>query len=877
MLRIVFCASLAGALLAATPPKLRLAEVQDIAPERYRVELTLDPARDGFSGVVQIPVRLNRPAQTIWLNANQIAVQEASVIAGGKTLAATAQPEGADFLALQLDAPVAAGAAEIRIRYTGKIRHPDTSGIFQADDGGNRYILTQFEETDARDAFPCFDEPSYKVPWQLTLRIPAGQQAVSNTPPVADTTANGERKLVFGETKPLPSYLVAFAVGPFEFVDAGTAGKNHVPVRIVVPKGRAAEAKYAAEVTATILTRLEDYFGIPYPYEKSDQVAVPVTLGFGAMENAGMVTYGQTMLLANPATDTVSRQRGYASVAAHELAHQWFGDLVTTAWWDDIWLNEAFATWMQQKLLAEWKPEWNTRVSDVSSKLDAAAQDSLATARKIRQEIESRNDIANAFDGITYQKGAAVIGMFESWMGEAEFRKGVQSYMRQYAFRTATSGEFLDALSSAGKKDVTRAFSTFLNQAGVPTVSVSLDCTKTPSLHLEQTRYLPIGSKARADETWSIPVCVRYGNAQGDRQCVLLTQPQMDLPLKTASCPAWVEANDDAKGYYRSNYRGNLLASLTSGDVTKRLNSAERADLIGNALALAGGGKLPVADALKLAETFRNDPVRQVVQWGIAVALSINHDLVPDDLRPNYQRFLQKSYGARAHELGWLGHPGESDDVRLLRPSLLSAIAGPGGDRELANQAGELARKWLLDRKAVPPDVVGAVLSVAARNGDAALYRQFLAEFRKTQDRQEQQRLIGALTAFRDPAALEIGMREVASGSLPLVRAYPLLFAGQEVPATRTLAFQFLKSHFDEIMRGNPSIFGFSFGAMLPNVGGGFCDAQSRRELESFFAPLTSRYEGAPRNLAQVLESIDLCVAQVKAQRDGVVQFLKQY
>ena len=878
MIRGIALAILPLVVSAATPPKLRLSEVQQIVPEGYRAELTLDPDQLQFSGAVQIRIRVNQPAKTIWLNASEIKVQDATVSAGGRTFTAKAQAEGTDFLALQFESPVPVGAAEIRIRYAGRVRHPDTSGIFQAEDGGNHYLLTQFEETDARDAFPCFDEPAYKVPWQLTLRIPASQTAISNTPPSSEAMEGGLRKIVFKETKPLPSYLIAFAVGPWEFVDAGVAGRNRVPVRIVTPKGRGSEAKYAAEVTATTLTRLEDYFGIPYPYEKSDQVSVPVTGGFGAMENAGMVTYGQTILLAKSESDTVGRQRSYASIAAHELAHQWFGDLVTTGWWDDIWLNEAFATWMEQKLLAEWKPEWNTRVSNVASKLGAAEEDSLASARKIRQEIESKDDISNAFDGITYEKGASVIGMFESWMGEAEFRKGVQSYIRQYANRNATSGEFLDSLSSASKKDVTRAFSTYLNQPGIPIVSVKLDCTgKTPSLHLEQSRYVPIGSKAPANQTWNVPVCVRFGEGGNDRACTLMTQSQMDWPLNAKTCPAWVEANDNAKGYYRVDYEGRLLSALTAGDVISRINAAERADLIGNAQALASGGRLPVAAALKLAETFRNDPARQVVNWGVGVALSIDRDLVPDDLRPNYQRFLQKAFGARAHELGWIGQAGESDDIRLLRPVILSAVAGPGGDRELARQAGELAIKWLDDRKAVPPDVVSAVLSVAARYGDVALYRKFLAEFKKTKDRQEQQRLVGAMTAFRDPAALQIGMEEVASGRIPLSGGLPLLFAGQGAPATRRLAFQFLKQHFNEIMKDNPSIFGSSVGAMLPNVGSGSCDLASRQELADYFTPLVSKYEGAPRNLAQVLETVDLCVARVSAQRQGVADFLKRY
>src|SRR5215467_1904096 len=410
------------------PPKLRLTEKEQVAPTRYQIELTLDPKKDTFSGAIIITLSVNSPVQLLSLNAHNITVQDESITAGGKSFLAEPVFGNDDFLGFGLDDPLPAGSAEIRIRYTGRVRQGETSGIFRAQDQNNDYILTQFESTNARDAFPCFDEPSYKVPWQLTLHIPKDDKAVSNTPVGVQKTDGGTSTYIFKETKPLPSYLIAFGVGPFEFVDAGQAGANHAPVRIVTAKGRAGEARYAAEVTASILTRLEEYFSIPFPYEKSDQVAVPVTGGFGAMENAGMVTYGQNLILARPETDTIDRKRTYVQVAAHELSHQWFGDLVTTEWWNDIWLNEALATWMQQKLLAEWKPEWKTRVEDVEAKLHAQAEDSLVTARKIRQGIETKDDIGNAFDGITYLKGAAVIGMFEAWMGPETFRKGVQRY-----------------------------------------------------------------------------------------------------------------------------------------------------------------------------------------------------------------------------------------------------------------------------------------------------------------------------------------------------------------------------------------------------------------------------------------------------------------
>jgi cytosol alanyl aminopeptidase len=860
----------------AAQPKLRLSEVEDVAPVHYQATLDLDPAKSSFSGAIAIQIAVRKPVETLWLNATKIQVKEATASAGGKSWKATAIPGGDDFLGLRFDSPLPAGAADLHVSYTAEVRHGDSSGVFYLKDKDSDYIFTQFENTDARDAFPCFDEPGYKTPWQLTLRVPSQDAAVSNTPST-DRTEAGVKTYTFKETKPIPSYLVAFAVGPFEFVDAGVAGRNRVPVRIVTPKGRSGEAKYAAEVTATILTRLEEYFGIPYPYEKADQVSVPITSGFGAMENAGMVTYGQTIILADPASDTIPRQRNYASDAAHELSHQWFGDLVTTAWWDDIWLNEAFATWMEQKLVAQWKPEWKTRVDDVGSKLGAENVDSLVSTRKIRQPIETKDDIANAFDSITYQKGAAVIGMFESWMGPEEFRKGVQAYLNRYAFRNATAADFLDSLSSTSKKDIGGPFSTFLNQPGVPAVSVTLDCTKTPAvLHTQQSRSLPAGSKGSADQLWQIPFCVRYDGSQSP-ECTLLTEAQQDVALRNAkSCPAWVDGNAGAQGYYLVDYRGELGPRLTA-HAAKSLTAAERVDLIGNAADMSEAGKFPAADALHLVAAFHDDPEREVVQLALGLALSYRQDLVPSNLMPNYQRFLLKNFQARARQLGWLPHPGESDDDRLLRPQLLGAVARFGGDRELSAQARALADRWLADHSAVPAEIVSSVLVTAAYDGDVALYNRLLAALSNTQDNQAKQRLLGAMTAFHDRAAIEMGFQAVLQKKIPLVDGFSLLFTGQDSADTRALSFDFIKQHFDELTAGRPSIFGNDAGAFLTFAGGSFCDAQSRDRYQAFFGPLVDKYSGAPRNFAQVVESIDLCIARKTAQESSVEAFLAKY
>ena len=877
-LPIVSCLLSVSVLLAApTPPELRLPDT--VAPVEYKANLTLDPAKTSFSGHIAISLDIKQSTDVIWLNASQLKIENAVLKNGAKTVDATILPGNANFVGLQLPAPLEPGKAEVTMRYAGSIQQKSSSGAFHMTDNGNDYIYTQFESIDARDVFPCFDEPSYKVPWQLTLDIPSTDSAVSNTRSTNEQSKAGRKVITFRKTKPLPSYLVAFAVGPFDFVPAGKAGKNGVPIRIVTPKGHADEAKYAAEVTPTIINRLEEYFGIPFPYEKSDQVAIPVTFGFGAMENAGMVTYAQTIILAKPGSDTEARRRGYASTAAHELAHQWFGDYVTTAWWNDIWLNEAFATWMEQKILREWKPEWKTGIDDVEAKLYAERQDSLVAARKIRQEIKTNDDISNAFDGITYQKGAAVIGMFERYVGSDQFQKGVQSYLKRYAFKNATAPEFLDSISESSGKNITPAFSTFLNQAGIPLLDISLECKNDEAtLHLKQNRYLPLGSKGSTDQVWQIPVCVRYGtDTSGQNSCELVSDPQTEMKLKGAGCPSWIEANDKARGYYRVNYSPELLSALTKGDVQARLTPPERVDLMGNAEALVNAGKLPVSSSLGLVNTFHSDPSLKVVGNALDLALQPHAHLVPANLEPNYQRFLQKNFQALAHELGWKPAAGESDERTLLRPQLLVAVATSGGDIELAKEAQELAQKWFSDKNAIAPSMTSAVLGTAAYYGNDALAEKFVEQLGKTKDRLERNRIIYAMSQFRDPAAIQTGMQAVLSGKVPFIEGGRLLFAGQEHQSTRTLGFEFMKTHFDELAAKRPTGGGADAGARFPYVGASFCTAENKSALQNFFQPRVEQFLGAPRVLSQVIESVDICIAEKKAQEPDVKAFLEKH
>jgi alanyl aminopeptidase len=862
------CLAASLCLFAADAPKLRLGA--DIRPTRYVADLTAVPAAATFSGVIDIDVTLAQPTSLVWLNATDLTIQQATV----NSLPAAVETSSEDFIALRLAAELPAGPAKIRIVYQGKISATSSAGIFQGEDDGTPYLFTQFESLDARRVFPCFDQPDFKTPWQLTLHIRQSDKAFSNTPQVSETSEpNGMKRVEFAETKPLPSYLVAFAIGPFDVVDAGKAGRNHVPLRIVTPRGKAGQANYAAEVTATIVDRLEEYFGVAYPYEKLDEVAIPLVYGFGAMENAGLITYGQTILLADPETDSVTRQRHYSSDAAHELAHQWFGDLVTTAWWDDIWLNEAFATWMSSRILTEWQPDWNTRLTDLQAKFGAMKSDSLATARQIHQPIESKDDVANAFDGITYEKGSAVIRMFEAWVGERQFRAGVSAYLKRYAYRNATSDDFLAAMATAGKPQIAAAFKTFLDQPGTPEVSVELKCTGQPRVALSQKRYLPLGSTGSQSAQWRVPVCVR-SVAGGDSapECFLLDKPSAEFPLKNASsCPAEIFANGNGTGYYITSYQSELLDKLLA-EGSDLLYAAERVTLLHDLKALADSGDAKESAALTAARAFANSPERQL---GVEAREIVGgaRDLVPPALRPNYAAFVRKTFAASAAKLGWQAKSEDDADTRLFRASLVPFVAREGEYVALQEEARHLAFAWLEDRRGIDPDMLRVVLSTAAYSSGQNLFDRLLAELPKTEDRHERSAIVAALGSFRDPKLVQQALGLILVPQLDIRETVHLLLGGLGEPETQRLPFEFVKAHYDDLLKRLPRAGDLDAAASLVLVGGPFCDEPSRRAFVDFFQDRVANFLGGQRNYAQVLEGIRLCEARRAAQSEDVAQF----
>jgi len=874
VLTLVLCAPGFGGS-AETPPALQLPAT--VRPLRHALDLTIVPTADDFSGSIVIEVELGEATPLLWLNATELSVSVASAEVGGTTATAKLVAGGDDFVGLAFDPALAPGRAKLHLAFSGRFSKTATHGLFTQKEGADWYAFSQFEAIEARRAFPCFDEPGIKAPWQLTLHVKKDHAAISNTPITAESDETGSmKKVVFAETPPLPSYLVALAVGPFDIVDGGKVGKKKVPFKIAAPRGMGEQGRYAATITPEILARLEDYFGSPYPFSKLDQVAIPQTVAFGAMENAGMVTYSQSSLLSRPEDLSVAQKRGLANTIAHELAHQWVGDLVTMAWWDDIWLNEGFATWMAAKIVDGWKPEWDVKVSRVRSASGAMSSDGLLSARKVRQPIASKGDIENAFDGITYQKGAAALTMFEAWIGPQAFQKGVRRYLKDHAWGNATAADFLAALTAEGRPELAAGFSSFLDQPGVPLISVELSCKEgqAPRLVLGQRRYLPQGSKGSADETWKLPVCARFGSGRTvGHACVLLTAAAGELVLSEAkACPDWVLANDAYTGYYRVTYKGDLLARLFK-DEARVLSLPEKIGALADVQALVRSGEVPMSEALALVPMFAKDPNRHLAAAAAGIASGVGAHLVSDELRPNYARFIRGMFGERAHELGFTARATDDDDTKLLRQTLVPMVADDGEDQALREAARQLAQRWLGDHSAVDPDMVGAVLSAAALDGGRELYDSFRLAAKKAAERRDRTRLLGALGGFRDPAIARDALGLLLSEEFDVREAGGILWRSLDDKHTRDLAWSFLKDNSDAYLARIPR----ESAARLPSAAASFCDVEHRAEAEAFFKDRLAKFPGAERNLAQALERVSLCAAQKAAQQASVAGFLTPY
>jgi alanyl aminopeptidase len=885
LLFLVGCASqpVAPPVAPASPPGLEVKSDRlpaDVKPLSYTLELTVVPKADRFNGKAQIVVQIAAPTQVVLLHAKGLNVTGVRAVAGPNSLAGSYQQLNDDGVsALRFPQALPAGQLVLEITYDAPFDR-QLRGLYRVDTGGESYAFTQFEPISARSAFPAFDEPNWKTPFELWLTVPKNATAVSNTPVMGEEPAGEDKKRVhFAKTKPLPSYLVAFAVGPLDIVDGPAVPPSSmrpepVAVRGICAKGKGKLLTSALAEVGPQLSALERYFGIAYPYAKLDVVAVP-DFGGGAMENAGLVTFREQLLLLDPKSVNESQRRSSTYVMAHEFAHQWFGDLVTMYYWDDIWLNEAFATWMGNRIVAELHPQQRADVTSLLGVDEAMNADAQVSARMIRQPIQTSHDIISAFDSITYSKGGAVLGMFERYLGPEVFRSGVQRYVQAHADANASTDDLLGALDASAGKDVKTAFNSFLTQVGVPLVEAEVACASgSAELRLKQSRYLPLGSTGSKEQRWQIPVCARYElSGQVKETCMLLSEPTGVIGFERGLCPAWVMPNADGAGYYRFAIPAGDLEKLRARGY-KKLNARERVSLATSLLAAYDNGTVTAKDLLQVLPSFAADSERAVVTMAGGFLRYLQQRLASDAELPALAAYTNKLFLPVRARLGFREQTGETGDAKLLRAAVLEYLADIGNDAATRGKLDKWGRDYLggasgvVKPEAVPKDVADLAVRIAIEQGDQALWDSVYQLLIKSDDSVLRARLLRGLASVRDARSAK-ALALVLDPALRINEVMSPLRAQFEDRRTRAAALEFLEQNFDKIAARLPP----SAAASSVWFAVSFCDAASATRAEAFFTPRIQPLPGGPRSLAGALEQVKLCAAAADAQRASFQQF----
>ncbi len=837
---------------------------QGVVPTRYRLDLTIDPSEPTFMGRVRIDVQVTRPTRAIVLHARGPQVLTASVDDGDKQWAkARGRPAAngkgeAEELVLVVPRPVRAGAAVIDIQYEAPFAD-GLRGIYRVKERGRYYAFSQMEPTDARRAFPCFDEPGFKTPFDVSITVPSEQLAVFNTPEERhrDNLTTRLTSFELAPTRPLPTYLIALAVGPLELSEGAS---QPTPVRAVTVPGKQQLTPLALATAKAQLAALSDYFGEPYPYPKLDLVAVP-EFGAGAMENAGLVTFREEILLVDGKRASTEARKRLVAVMAHELAHQWFGDLVTMKWWNDVWLNEGLATWMGDKIVDQLAPGYGVGLESVSSRSRVMGLDSLSSARKIRQPVKSSSDALEAFDGITYDKAASVLRMVEAWVGEDAVRRGMRAYVRSHADGNASAEDLFTALDSASEKDVSSVMASFVDQTGVPLVEVKPSkCGKAggATVELTQSELLPLGRNAAgAAKLWQLPVCVRPDG--GAAVCTAMSAKHASIQLD--KCPRFVIPNAESRGYYRSRMEASARSALLKN--TAKLSEPERIGLVGDSWALVRSGQLGVPEFLDVVSTLSHDQSRLVWQE-IGVALAELDDQLLSDASRGSLALRVRAWAAPARKRLTLdAQPGDSDDIRSFRSLIFTLLVDLGADDTARKRAAELCAEWLNDPAKVDPSLATAAVVLAARHGDRDLHDALVARLRSAKTPEARLVALGGLTGFDDPSLIERTLDLTLAGTIKqqdLRYVFRPLFERRQ---SRSVTYGWLVRHFDALAKRLPS---FILGRLVW-VAAGLCNEVKVDEAEAFFRPRLEHLEGADKHLTQALELGRLCARFRAAQR----------
>jgi aminopeptidase N len=866
-----------------------------VHPEHYSLKLTPDLQAATFSGDETIDLMLDAPSKSITLNAAEIKFGEVkayvlptAAYAYGKlgsqptrldTLETDKHPQTAkttlDSVKEQatfiFPNELPAGRVTLAIQYTG-VLNDKLRGFYLSKTKARNYAVTQFEATDARRAFPSFDEPALKATFDIALTVDANDTVISNTNMISDKPGPvaGKHTLRFATTPKMSTYLVAFLVGDFKCTEGKSDG---VPIRACSTPDKVELTKFALESAKYVLHYYDTYFGIKYPMPKLDMVALP-DFEAGAMENFGCITYRETDLLTDIKTGNIPSKKRVAVVVAHEMAHQWFGDMVTMQWWDNLWLNEGFATWMETKPVAEWRPEWNFPQDDAQRLDETLNLDAQKTTRTIRATASTPDEINEMFDGIAYGKAGAVIGMVENYLGKEVFRQGVHNYLQAHLYANATAEDFWNAQTANSHLPVDKIMSSFVTQPGVPLLTLSQQ--QASRVPVAQSRFF-LSSTAAAETVptgnahrWTMPLCLKTGETSGQPICRVLTPQDSTIPIPMDVSLPLLYANAAGKGYYRAAYTPAQYKAIVA-KAESALTPPEKIGLLGDRWALVRSGQGTVGDYLDLVVALKEDPNAAVLDTAHQQLEKIDSDIATDEDRVEFAAVLRHQFGP---VYAALGSPvrGESFDRQQLRGTLFE-ILGMARDPAILAQARELTTRTFAvgnkKDKTLDATLSDAAVLVSASNGDSALYEKVLAVSRNSGDPGQKADALRTLTRFRDTALVRSTLDYTVSGEVRNQDSWTVLVALLRDRETRDQAWDYMQKNWDKV-RAQLTV---SSGADVVRATGSFCTARQRDEVMDFFA--THKVDAAQRTLAKAVDSINDCIQLHSTQETDFHRWLE--
>ena len=834
-----------------------------VVPTRYDLRLEPDLDAATFSGEESITVTVKDSVNEVVLNAAELAIQSVAaeradgvVVQGSVALL----PE-AERARLLFPTPIDSGEWRLRLAFTG-VLNDRLHGFYRStytDDAGVSHTIaaTQFESTDARRGFPCWDEPSFKAVFGISLVVPEGLAAISNAAIVSESPAStGKRLITFADTIRMSTYLVAFVVGELTATEPVMVGKTPLRVWCVPPKKRL--AGFAAAIGAFSLDFFERYYGLPYPGDKLDLLAIP-DFAAGAMENLGAITFRETALLVDEGASSHAERERVADVVAHEVAHMWFGDLVTMAWWNGIWLNEAFATFMELLAVDAWKPEWRRWVTFGASRAAAMAVDGLQATRPIEFEVRAPRDCEAMFDLLTYEKGGSVLRMLEQHLGPDVFREGVRLYLDRHRFANAETTDLWKALGDAAGQPIPEIMDGWIFRPGYPLVTVEPDGA---GLRLAQRCFTYI--EGAGDGQWRIPVQLRAAVKKGIvEKHLLLEGTDMTVPLPAA--PDWVVVNAGGHGFYRVRYAPPLLKKLLGA--LARIEPIDRFNLVSDCFALAQSGAMAAPEYLDLTARFMTETDRNV--WTVlAGSFAYVARVIAPEIRPGLAALVRQRVAPAFERLGWEPEPDESELDRQLRGELLRLLGTLGEDGPTQERARDLYTRHRNDEVAVDPNVLPALISIVAWTGGEEQYSSFLERFKKAGTPQEEQRYLYALAGFRQPELLSRTLDLTISGDVRSQDAPFLVRALLGSVHGRELAWEFVKAHWEAMARQYP---GSAYRRMWEGVTA-LVSQDWERDVRDFFGSRGIVLGG--KTLQQYLEQLRVAVSFQERERERLTVYL---